>query len=619
LISRLAWFVAAALVWGAVDVIQAASASSGVGIVRLAVLTMVLYVACALVAAAVAIPLLHRFGRERRAGDGTSIATAFCGFGFVLGLTWVNVVHLPSILHPLSLAANVAMLAAAAGVALLLSRSPAVARLEGSLAAAALVALGSVALALFVARPTVVVGAEGAVATADPASPSVFVVILDSVRADRTSLAGRTDGLMPAFEGMIREGWSFSRAWAQSSWTKPSVGSLMTALFPSAHGATLRTGRLASEPTTLPEMFADSGYATAVFSANPWISPAFGFQRGVGNFVEAEHESFVRLVLLHRFLKMFDRPLPGSPMRQALGALERGLGVSGEHRSNCLRDVYLIDRFEEWLDEAGPGPYFAYLHLMSPHIPYDPPGVEHDDFPDAEQVALQRVSTPLPPERRERLIELYDATVVHGDAMLGRLLAALESRGLDGRSIVVATADHGEEFHEHGSWGHGNNLHEETVHVPLAVRGPGLAPRRVDAPVMLVDLLPTLGTLADAAPARNAVHGKNLKEIDAPRAAYAELVREGGYESQAMLLDNEKYIESKAGLGRPMERRVFDLATDPGETNDRSSASSAEALAEWAAALAALRDAASALAFESDEVAIDDEAAERLRGLGYLE
>lgn len=624
-VAFLAWFVAGALVWGAVDVVQAASTSGGVGIVRLALLSLFLYAACGLVAGLVTLPLI------RRRGAASAPAASLAAFGLVFSAGYANVAFLPSITHPLSIAANLALLATAALLWFGLSRLRPVEALGRSIVAALGVALVSTTVALAMAGPSgSSASREGVAATADASSPSVIVVVLDSVRVDRTSLGGRGDTLMPAFEGMLESGWGFSRAWAQSSWTKPSVGSLFTSLYPSSHGATLRTGRLAAGPETLPEAFAKAGYATGVFSSNPWISPAFGFERGVGNFVESERESFVRLIVLHRLLRFFDKPLPGSPVRSSLAWLERGFGVSEAHRSNCERDVFLVDEFERWLDRSGPGPFFAYFHLMSPHIPYSPPGVAHEDFPDAEQVELQRVTTALAPERRARLIELYDATVVHGDAMLARVLAAVDSRGLGANSVVVATADHGEEFHEHGAWGHGNNLHEETIRVPLAIRAPGLTARRIDSPVMLIDVLPTLAVLAGARdedpderatsdPATSSVDGSDLHVPDAARPAFSELTREGGYEAHAVVRGSQKYLETKGGLGAGVEARLYDLDADPAETNNRLVSSSADVVSEWAAVLAALREKASSRHFESDSVAIDAEAAERLRGLGYLE
>lgn len=613
--ARLLWWIAGALVWGAVDA-GFAVRDSGAGVTwRLALLTLFLYAAVAVATAAPALALARRRG-------GRVFALSLVGFGFLFAAGYANVAYLPSILHPVSLAANAAMLALAAAAWAVLARWRVVARLEESATLATLAIAAAIGVALAVAAPAAEEeGRAGTVATAAADATSVVVVVIDSVRADRTSLGGRRDGLMPAFEALVAEGWSFSKAWSQSSWTKPSVGSLFTALYPTSHGATLRTGRLSPAAETLPEAFAAAGYATAVFSANPWISPSFGFDQGVGRFVEAERESFVRWVTIHRLIKMVDKALPGSPARAVLPRLERLFGVSEEHQSNCLRDRRLVEEFAAWLDDAGPGPYFAYLHLMSPHIPYDPPGVDHADFPDAEQVALQRVTHALPPERRQRLIELYDETVRHGDRMLGELVEALRERQLLGRTAIVVTADHGEEFHEHGAWGHGNNLHEETVHVPLVLRAPGLKPRRIEAPVMLADVLPTLASLAriEASSGEGSALASAASETLGDRGVYTELTREGGYEAHALRREDLKWIESKAALGASKESRLYDLAADPGEARDLAASLASAARAAWAEALAAVRERAAERTLASDLATIDEDAAERLRGLGYLE
>ncbi len=609
--------MAAALAWAAVDVAQAASTSGGIGIVRLAALTLVLYALLGVIGGLLAPPLLRRVS-SRLGGAGSILPLAASGFGLLLAGGYVNIAFLPSPLHLISIVANAALLVVAIAAWRLASRWSLAARLEGSALGAVVLAVVSVAAAVMVAMPpAAATSAAGARASAPPALPSVFMIVLDSVRVDRTSLGGRGDALMPNFEAFLSHATGFSRAYAQSSWTKPSVGSIFTSLYPSSHGATLRTGRLAADATTLPELFADAGYATAVFSSNPWVSPAFGFDAGVGTFVESERESFTRLIIVHRLLTMAGKPLPGNPARTALQQLERAFGVSEEHRSNCLRDEWLVDQLGHWLDGLGHGPYFAYLHLMSPHLPYDPPGVAHEDFTNDEQVALQRVTSELPEAKRARLVELYEQATRHGDTMLGRILATLEEHHLADSSLILVTADHGEEFHEHGAWGHGNSLHEETVRVPLAVRSPGLAPGRVDVPVMLVDLLPSLAALVSGKTATRAlpqVEGADLHAPAAERPIYSELTREGGYESYMLLRDSHKYIETRPSLGAGLEQELFDLQSDPGETRSQWSKDQAA----WMTALAALRDRALAHRFEGGNAQIDEEADKRLRALGYL-
>ncbi|MBI5504135.1 MAG: sulfatase [Deltaproteobacteria bacterium] len=624
-LAQAAWFVAAALVCGAVDLAQVAWVSGGVGVVRLGAMTLFLYALAGIAGALVAVPLLRRFVPSL-AAPGSLVALAFASFGLLLGAGIVNVAYLPSIASPLSLAANALLAGVAIAAWRVLARIGVVARAEASLGAAVAVALLASAVGMVQSRPWGNgAAAIGATATAPSAMPDVFVIVIDSLRVDRTSLGGRSDGLMPHLEELARRSLTFTHAYAQSSWTKPSVGSLFTSLFPSSHGAMLRTGRLSAQPATLPEAFARAGYATAVFSSNPWISPAFGFERGVGSFVESEHESFTRLVTLHRVLKLADKALPGSPVRTVLQQVERAFGVSQPHRSNCLRDESVVEEFAQWLGEPGHGPAFVYFHLMSPHIPYDPPGVAHEDFADAEQVLLQRVTDPLPEPRRARLMQLYDGAVAHGDAMLGRILAAIDARRSSNESVIVVTADHGEEFHEHGAWGHGNSLYDEVVHVPLLVHVPGLEARRIDDPVMLVDVLPTVtavagsassGSVAGApatAPAAG-VDGADVRSIDAQRPAFCELTREGGYESFALIGRREKYIETTPSLGAALQRELYDLVDDAAERHSQWS----EARTDLATALAKLRARAQTHRFGGDEVEIDEDARERLKALGYL-
>jgi arylsulfatase A-like enzyme len=274
-----------------------------------------------------------------------------------------------------------------------------------------------------------------------------------------------------------------------------------------------------------------------------------------------------------------------------------------------------------WL-ARGKGPSFAYLHLMSPHIPYDPPPALDPYRGDrllsnAEQIALLQRTDALEGERGERLQGLYDATVGHADDIVARLVELLRERGMYDQAIVVVTADHGEEFHEHGRWGHGKSLYDELVRVPLVMRGPGIAPgRTVEEPVMLVDVMPTLAKLAGIA-AQATWEGMSVDALVTERMAYAELIREGGLESYMGYRAGRKYIETTPALGQPAIPELYDLKADPGETKNLVERGEEEA--DLAATLAGMREQAGAKKVAGAQaVDLDDGARERLRALGYV-
>jgi arylsulfatase A-like enzyme len=606
----LAWFVAAAVLWGGVDLIQVALFTGGQRLGALSAVVLGLYVAVGAVAAFCTAPLQSR---RHTHGRGAVVTAALLLPGAALAAAYVNFVHLPDFLTPITIATNVALAVAAAAAVFLVARSRVADALGNSRVAPLIVAALGVVLAVAAtrgwARPT----ATDPLVSADD-RPNVFVVVIDSLRADRVRpSAADAAGATPALAALAARGVTFERAYAQASWTKPSVASLLTSLFPSTHGANLRRDRLSAEATPLAETFARNGYRTAVFSANPWISPAFGFDRGVEHFFETEQETFSRMVLLFRVLRALDRPLPSRPISLFLANVERAAGLGVGRRSNCERDGAILAALESWLAQPSNRPVFAYLHLMSPHIPYEPPSGTRG-FESAEQVDLLMRTAPLDDARRVELIRLYDETVTHADSVLAEILDVIAARLPMNRTIVVVTADHGEEFFEHGRFGHGKTLYDEVIHVPLVMAGPGL-PAGVarDDAAMLVDVAPTVAKLVGIARGPQWA-GRDLLEKSPRATAYAELLREGGLEVYMTSDGRRKYLESTDQLGTDARTELYDLRADPAESRPLP-LSEREPLRDE---MARLREAARAAPLAREATAIDESAEERLRALGYL-
>jgi arylsulfatase A-like enzyme len=264
---------------------------------------------------------------------------------------------------------------------------------------------------------------------------------------------------------------------------------------------------------------------------------------------------------------------------------------------------------------------------MSPHIPYDP-------APDAREAVrahptrivpetpppgagCYRPGTPVDDARRAELVALYDAAVRDADRAVGALLDALDATGRAGRTVVVVTADHGEEFYEHRGWSHGQSLHEELLRVPLLVRVPGTPARRVGAPVMSVDVMPTVLAAAGLRPGP-ALAGRDLGPLLrgdalASRPVFAEIVSPR-CRSEAVVADGWKQLvwsrEDASG------EATYHLAADPAEARPV-----ADPMA--GATLRALRDAHRATAVArvapvGEHTGIAAEQRDRLRALGYL-
>ena len=297
---------------------------------------------------------------------------------------------------------------------------------------------------------------------------NVLLLILDAASARRSSLYGHPRRTTPELERLAAEGVSFERAYTPAVFTRAAMASLWTSRYPE-QGLTREDLRLAPDRLTLAELLSAHGVATAGWVANPNAGAAAGLDRGFAEF----HAVYTQ---------------PGRP-------------------GGAVRADAVTTQVARWLAARGQGRFFAYAHFREPHFPYDPPAPFDTLFgPDGPlprharedkswtiRVSLGRqVATP---EELEHLRRLYDGNLAYVDSQIGVLRRALEQAGLWERTLVIVSADHGEELLEHGFIGHNEQVYQETAWIPLVMRFPrGAAPagRRVPALVDLVDLAPTI-------------------------------------------------------------------------------------------------------------------------------
>ncbi len=447
--------------------------------------------------------------------------------------------------------------------------------------------------------------------------PSVVIVIDDALRRDRLGAHGGP-AHTPAFDAFAREHLLFQRAFTQAPWTKPSVATLFTSLYPSQHGVAsdpalragdaagvLRVDTLPDELVTLAEVFQAAGYRTAAFVSNPWLDDRYGFAQGFDHY----DDSFARW---------------GSP----------GSALTARARA--------------WLAGAdAEGPFLLYLHYLDSHRPH-PPLEESEararagEAPAPGDVRAERMAAavaelvPLADGRRlpeagiqpslAHLHRAYDKGVERFDRELGALLEALAAHPGWDRTLVFVTSDHGEALYERGYGNHGYMLHDEELAIPLAARIPGVGPGDVDldAPVGLVDLLPTLcGHLALACP--EPVFGRDLLRDPVRRYEVSEgsmidprhrAIRDGDWK---LIWEPDRRFADPRRSG-PFA--LYDLRRDPHETRDRLAPGAGDAESE--AAFSRLSEAlgesvAPWRAPRSAPAEMAPEEIERLRALGYLE
>ena len=295
--------------------------------------------------------------------------------------------------------------------------------------------------------------------TAPP--PNVILISLDTVRADHLSVYGYPRSTTPNLERLAEEGLVFEQAFTQTPWTVPSHMSVFTSLYPSVHSITHLTPQ-SDMSAMIPEILRDAGYLTAGFVA-PVLSEDYGFAKG------------------------FDYYLRTDQVRPADVMVDRALEwLAGDPSEPAIRDQ----------------PFFLFLHLFDAHHPYEPPWpfdtayVPHyrSDLRELSQTHPYTQEKDLTDEELAEVVALYDGEIAYADFAIGRFFDALRELGLYDEALIVVFGDHGEGFLEHGLMNHGNSVYEELIRVPLLLRLPGgrSGGERVDAPVQLIDIAPTI-------------------------------------------------------------------------------------------------------------------------------
>lgn len=412
--------------------------------------------------------------------------------------------------------------------------------------------------------PALLLGCRRTPAEPGPSpKPNVLLVTIDTLRADRVGCYGHASASTPVLDALAARGVRFETAVVHVPLTGPSHASILTGLGPLGHGFRENAGFvLPTQVTSGAEDFRQAGYRTAAFVSAFPLDRRFGFDRG---------------------FDVYDDHLPKGTDSRRTPYVERF--------ADATTDAVL--RWLELPAEGAPRPFFLWVHYYDPHAPYEPPG----------ELAVRFRTTP------------YDGEVAFADRQLGRLLHALDGRGLIGQTLVLATSDHGEGLGDHGEGTHGLFVYDSTLKVPFIVAGPGVGPGRV-APTVArgIDVLPTLLDYAGL-PLRPDLEGRSLRPAIEGRAmddapTYVESLysqREFGWAPLfAWRTARHKMIEAP----RP---ELYDLQEDPGETNDLAPRETAR-LADMRRTLEVARSQSP----PSASAEVDPESAEMLRTLGYI-
>jgi arylsulfatase A-like enzyme len=403
----------------------------------------------------------------------------------------------------------------------------------------------------------------------DGAASNVLLISVDALRADRLGYAGHVRETSENIDRLANEGVVFDRAYSQSGWTLPSAATMLTGQYPKDHGATDLHRSMDPSVPTLAGILSDEGYDTRGFVSHILLTPTYGLDRGFG-----AYDCSVLNV--------------GHPHLVATAEQLTDLAIE------AVRDIR--------------EPFFIWMHYFDPHFAYLP----HSEWAFG--------STD---------VDRYDDEIAHVDHHIGRLLRELRARGLYDRTIVVFTADHGEEFGDHGGRYH-MTQYEEVLRVPLVIRAPRLRHRLDHTIAEQIDLVPTILAMLGVEHEED-WQGKDLladTAFDGP--VFIERDRPPPYRQRAVIEGDHKLrvVELVDVTGLPEESRtspvevtnvdhgtyLYDLSEDPEERRNLYTSEGVEA-ARLVDLIAGYCSSGTGAGLT---VTVDEELEAKLRSLGYL-
>ncbi len=429
--------------------------------------------------------------------------------------------------------------------------------------------------------------------------PNLVLITIDALRADRIGVYGNPRGLTPNLDAFAKDATRYDSAYASAPWTLASLGAIFTAGPPSQSGLKspypkgqswyVGSAKLPANKTILSEQLQRAGYATMADVTNVFLESQRGWDRGFDDF---RNEG----------------------------------GVDGPKADLAHADT-LTRNGLAWVNLNWRRPFFMWTHYLDPHCPYDSPDTPKElraRYPPhwiarRDRWYLGMISTPPKQKHRYQQFcrEMYDEEVRYADGWVGKLLAGLKAAGVYDNSLIVITADHGEEVFDRGGMDHGHSMHDEVLRVPLLVKWPQgqTADKQVMQTVGSADLASTFLELARAP----GLNGGKLNPLPRRNGGPGEMVYSEAtlYDSEQTALTTDRYRV----IYHPDEGRfeVYDRAKDRGETHDLAGT---DAALDLRARLKQLTQAAQATAKANagatSSMRLSEYTKDRLRALGYL-
>ncbi|MFH0946351.1 MAG: sulfatase [Planctomycetota bacterium] len=416
------------------------------------------------------------------------------------------------------------------------------------------------------------------------------MISIDTLRPDHLGCYGHEAPTSPNIDALARSGTRFARVHSSTTWTLPAHLSLLTGLPDDLHGVVHDVVPLDPHRTLLAERFQQAGYATAGFFGGPYLHGLFGFARGFDSYLDCSGGTLSR---------------EGWPSPDDPGSADEKIDRI-ENESHRIRTAERTEQaVEQFLEEHGDEPFFLFIHHWDVHFDFNAPQEFVDLFAPEYQGRLSMrefmknpdINPSMDEADRQYLLACYDAEIRSVDHQIGKLREKLERIGVLENTYIVITADHGEQFFEHGMKGHRIDLYEETLRIPLIITGPGVRPAQVvERQARIFDIMPTVLSLARLPPVSDA-YGVSLHPLlrgeDPPGLSNLPIVAElflspeedpGHYTrhlavgrsgrkliqaTRHAFVPNEPVRLGVPGVAPPLIR-LFDLKLDPGEQRELS-------------------------------------------------
>jgi len=402
---------------------------------------------------------------------------------------------------------------------------------------------------------------------------NIILITIDSLRYDHLGCYGYARNTSPNIDSLAARGVKFLQAISNGGGTPTAFPPILASALPPLDRT--ESGAVLQRSATLAEVLKDAGYQTAAFHSNPFLSRLYGYSKGF----DLYDDSFRQFSLKRLRHWLRTAPKIARLRNRAIPIFEPFLWHARHH--SLVNAEELISKSKSWVQTCQ-GRFFLWLHFMDVHHPYMPAAKYLNQFYDQPVSRrymyslwqkMRRKPNELSQPEIEMLIHLYDANIKYTDDIIGSLLVKLGNHLAN--TIMIITADHGDEFGEHGKFAH-RSVYEALLHVPLIIAGPGIkGGTSVKQQVSLIDLAPTIAELVGISSPKS-FHGQSLLPLIRGETRSAEYTISTQFEPDSEKAQisyrtpNWKYIRSESldSSGLVLKEEVYNLINDPGETKN---------------------------------------------------